>query len=127
MDSERGAFVTIGEEQYELILTTRATKLIAQRYGGMDKLGEQLLRLENTADALDEVVWLIVTLANQAIMAGNLKKQLPPRELLTDEAVELLTMPTDLVDLKNAILDACVKGTVRTVESEPEGKNSDAG
>jgi hypothetical protein len=117
MGSEHGATITIGGEEYELILSTRATKEIASRYGGLDALGEKLLQPNSTDSALSEVVWLVVTLANQSIMAHNLRKINPPRELLTEETVELLTTPYDLVSIKDSILEAMVKGTKRTVES----------
>ena len=39
MDTERSATIVIGGEPYELILTTRATKEIARRYGGLENLG----------------------------------------------------------------------------------------
>ena len=42
------------------------------------------------------------------------------RELLTEEAVELLTTPLDLSGYKAAIMEAMVKGTKRYVESEEE-------
>lgn len=36
MDKERSAMITVGGEEYELILTTKATKKIAGRYGGLE-------------------------------------------------------------------------------------------
>ena len=39
---ERTAMVTIGGVEYEMLLTTRATKQIAGRYGGLENLGEKL-------------------------------------------------------------------------------------
>ena len=41
MDNERTAVITIGEEEYTLLLTTKATKEIAGRYGGLEKLSEK--------------------------------------------------------------------------------------
>lgn len=37
--ARRSARVTIGGSEYELVLTTKATRLIAERYGGLDNLG----------------------------------------------------------------------------------------
>lgn len=37
MDNERTAVITIGDEEYTLLLTTKATKEIAGRYGGLEK------------------------------------------------------------------------------------------
>jgi hypothetical protein len=47
MENERSAIISIGGEEYELILTTRATKAIAGRYGGLENLGDRLMKTEN--------------------------------------------------------------------------------
>ena len=128
MTDERSARITIGGQGYELILTTKATKEIAKRYGGLSNLGEKLMKSENFEMALDEVVWLITLLANQSVLVHNLKNPANKRELLTEEAVELLTSPFELSDYKNAIMDAMYKGTKRNVESEDEpSKNVSVG
>lgn len=119
---ERAVSINIGGKDYELILTTKATKAIAGRYGGLENLGEKLMKSENFEQALDEVVWLIVTLANQAILIFNLRNKGNERPLLTEEEVELLTTPTDLATFKDAITQCLFKGTKRNVESE-ESKN----
>ena len=108
---ERAVSINIGGKDYELILTTKATKAIAGRYGGLENLGEKLMKSENFEQALDEVVWVIGTLNK-----GNQK------QLLTEEEVELLTTPTDLATFKDAITQCLFKGTRRNVESE-ESKN----
>ena len=128
MTDERSARITIGGQEYELILTTKATKEIARRYGGLSNLGEKLMKSENFEMALDEIVWLITLLANQSVLVHNLKNPAKKRELLTEEAVELLTSPFELSDYKNAIMDAMYKGTKRNVESEDEpSKNASVG
>lgn len=127
MNTERSAVITIGEEQHELILTTKATKEIAARYGGLEKLGDKLMKSENFEMALAEIVWLITLLANQSILIYNLKHKDAPKEVLTEEAVELLTTPHDLAGFKAAISEALFKGTQRHVESETEGKNTVVG
>lgn len=129
MDNERSAVITIGGKDYELILTTRATKEVARRYGGLENLGVKLMKSENFEMALDEIVWLLTLLANQSILIYNLKNKDAPQELLTEEDVELLTSPLDLAAYKNAITEAMFKGTARNVESEEEtsSKNAEVG
>lgn len=129
MDNERSAVINIGGTEYELILTTKATKAIAGRYGGLENLGEKLLKAENFEMALEEIVWLIALLANQSILIYNLKNKDAPKDLLTDDEVELLTTPLELADYKAAISEAMFKGTKRNVESEtePASKNGKAG
>jgi hypothetical protein len=126
--SERSAKITIGGTEYEMLLTTKATKEIAKRYGGLSNLGEKLMKSENFEMALDEVIWLITLLANQSVMIHNLQNPNEKRELLTEETVELLTSPFDLAEYKNAIMDAMYKGTKRHIESENEpSKNVEVG
>ena len=120
MENDRGAMIQIGNREYEMLLTTRATKEIAKRYGGLEHLGEKLMKAENFELALDEVVWLIALLANQSTLVHNLLEPNDKRELLTEEAVELLTTPLGLSGYKSAIMEAMVKGTKRYVESEEE-------
>lgn len=129
LDNERSAVINIGGTEYELILTTKATKAIAGRYGGLENLGEKLMKAENFEMALEEVVWLITLLANQSILIYNLKHKDAPRALLTDDEVELLTTPLELASYKTAISEAMFKGTKRNVESEtePVSKNGKAG
>jgi len=120
MDNERSAAINIGGKEYELVLTTRATKAIANRYGGLENLGEKLMKSENFEMALDEIVWLLTLLANQSILIRNLKNKVKAEELLTEDEVELLTSPLDLAAYKNAITEAMFRGTQRNVESEDE-------
>lgn len=128
MADERSAMIQIGETKYEMLLTTKATKEIAKRYGGLSNLGEKLMKSENFEMALDEIVWLITLLANQSVLIHNLQNPSEKRELLTEEAVELLTSPLELGEYKNAILEAMYKGTKRHVESEVEpSKNAQVG
>ena len=127
MATDRSADVIIGGETYELILTTKATKEIAARYGGLDNLGDKLLKAENFEMALGEIVWLVTVLANQSILIHNLKDRDHPKELLTEEAVELLTTPFDLAQYKEALTEALFKGTRRNIVSEEDQKNSEVG
>ena len=127
MDNERTAVINIGDEEYTLLLTTKATKEIAGRYGGLENLGEKLMKSENFEMAIGEIVWLITLLANQSILVHNLKNKEHPKELLTEDVVELLTTPLDLAGYKTAITEALYKGTKRNVESEKDPKNAQVG
>ena len=127
MENDRSAFINIGGDEYELILTTKATREIAGRYGGLENLGDKLIKGENFEMAISEIVWLITLLANQSILIHNLKDKEHPKELLTEDVVELLTTPLDLVGYKTAITEALYKGTKRNVESEKDAKNAQVG
>ena len=87
LNNDRSATITIGGQEYPLILTTLATKEIGKRYGGLENLGEKLMKAENFALALDEINNLIILLANQAILRHNYQNRESPKELLTLEFV----------------------------------------
>ncbi len=128
LDNERAAAITIGGKTYHLVLTTRATKEIGKRYGGLESLGDKLLKQENFELAMDEITWLITMLANQSILAHNLMNPADKQELLTEEMVDLLTTPLEIAGFKDAIMEAMVRGTARHIESEDtEGKNAQDG
>lgn len=127
MVSERGAMITIGGEEHELILTTKATKEIAARYGGLENLGDKLLKNKNFEMALGEIVWLITLLANQSILIHNLRNRDDKKPLLTEDDVELLTLPSELAEYRQAITEAMYKGAKRNIESEDDSKNPQAG
>lgn len=124
MIDERKSVINVGGEDYELLLTTKATKEIAGRYGGLENLGDHLMKSENFEMAIGEIVWLISLLANQSILVYNLKHKDAPKELLAEEMVELLTVPADLATYKSAIMEALLRGTKRNVESEADAKNA---
>lgn len=124
MDNERASLITVGGEEYRLILTTKATKEIAKRYGGLENLGEKLMQAENFEMALDEIVWLITLLANQSVLIDNRLKG-EKRKLLAEEDVELLTSPLELATYKDAIMEAMFKGTKRNIESEDENSKNE--
>ena len=126
MDNERSAVITIGGREYRLVLSTRATKEIGKRYGGLESLGDKLLKQENFELAMDEITWLITMLANQSILAHNLMNPSDKQDLLTEEAVDLLTTPLEIAGFKDAIMEAMVRGTNRHIESENESAEGNA-
>ena len=71
---------------------------------------------------LADLIWLITLLANQSILVHNLTHLDDQQTLLTEEAVELLTVPGDLVDYKDAIAESLTRGTKRNIMSETDPK-----
>ena len=123
METERVSKIKVGDKEYELILTTKATKEIAGRYGGLENLWDKLMKAENFEMDIGEIVWLICILANQSILIHNIKNKDNQKELLTEEEVEILTTPFDLAEYKQAITECLYKGTKRNIESEENSKN----
>lgn len=124
----RSATVSIGGTDYELVLTTKATRLIAERYGGLEHLGNALETSDDLGKTLGEVIWLITLLANQSIQIHNLRHPDNKRPELSEDEVELLTVPADLADYRGAIAEALQRGTRRDIltESAPKAPAADA-
>lgn len=121
---DRSAKIVIDGQEYELLLTTKAFEEIAERYGGIDKLGDKLME----GKSLSEIIWLIVLLANQSILRHNFKNKDNPITLLTEEDVALFTTPYDFTTYQEAIGAALQKGMDRNVKSEEEpSKNAEVG
>ena len=118
------AAVSIGGQDYELVLTTAATREIAKRYGGLENLGTALETSDDLAATLGEVTWLITLLANQSVKIHNLTHPDTPKTELTVEAVELLTVPADLTDYRAAITEALHRGTRREIHTETDPKDT---
>lgn len=108
--------ITIGNKAYKLVLTVRATKEIVKRFGGLENLGEELSK-GNFEESIDDLVWLIVLLANQGIMIQNIQNG-EKTPLLTAEEVELFTSPKDLTGFNVAITEALHEGVRMEIESE---------
>ena len=119
-DKERSKCVTIGGEEYELLLTVFATKQIVKRYGSLEAIADKIYDIENMEQSLDETVWLIVLLANQSIAIHNLRNKDNPRSKLTTEEMELLISPYEIADMKDAIITALTKGGERYIRSEED-------
>ena len=127
MPDERSATIMIGGEEHELLLTTKATREIAGRYGGLENLGDRLMKSENFEMAIAEIVWLITLLANQSILVYNLRHKEDPKPLLSEDEVELLTSPSDFAGYREAITEALYRGVSRNIQSEDDAKNTKAG
>ncbi|MBQ5641901.1 MAG: hypothetical protein IIV05_08870 [Ruminococcus sp.] len=128
--SERGAMITLCGSQYELILTTKATKEINRRYGGLGKLGDRLSKAETFEETIDELVWLLTLLINQGILVHNAANKLlgeKQKPLFSEDDIEVLTSPADFADYKDAIFEALQKGAMRHVKSEENPKNVTVG
>ena len=121
MANERASSIRIGKKEYELLLTTRATREIGEKFGGLDKVGTKLAEAKDASESLSLVVWLVVLLANQSILRSNLETG-EKKPTLTEEEVEILTSPADLNSYADAILECLVRGTKRDVESEEDPK-----
>ncbi len=120
---ENEAKITLGGEDYPLLLSTRAVKEIGKKFGGLEKLGESMTAKKDSDEALDTVIWLITLLANQPILIYNRNHAGSEKPLLTADDVEIMTTPADLNAAQNAIQIALSRGMSRSIVSE-KSKNA---
>ena len=118
--NERASVIKIGGKEYELLLTTRATKEISKKFGGLGKMGEKLEQSESAEDNLADASWIICLLANQAILRHNFENPNDTKPLLTEEYIELYTLPGDFEEFGAAITNAIYNGTRRDVPTGEE-------
>ena len=114
VEPDHSAIVTIGGTDYELVPPTRATREIGARYGGLEHLGGALETSDDPAHTLGEIAWLLCLLANQSVAIHNLTHPSDPHQELTEEQLELLTVPADLADYRTAISKAMAREPAAT-------------
>ena len=123
IDDSRVTYLVLGKEKIPLLLTLKATREIATRYGGLEELGNNMLESMDLNGMIDEIVWLIVVLANQCILIENLENK-TNKPLLTADELELKMDPYDMTSYREAILAALQAGQRQHVQSEEEPKNA---
>ncbi len=123
IDDSRVTYLVLGKEKIPLLLTLKATREIATRYGGLEELGNNMLESMDLTGMIDEIVWLIVVLANQCILIDNLENK-TNKPLLTPNELELKMDPYEMTSYREAILAALQAGQKQHVQSEEEPKNA---
>ena len=123
IDDSRVTYLVLGKEKIPLLLTLKATREIATRYGGLEELGNKMLESMDWTGMIDEIVWLIVVLANQCILIDNLENK-TNKPLLTPNELELRMDPYEMTSYREAILAALQAGQKQHVQSEEEPKNA---
>lgn len=117
------AKITLDGREYLLCFSTRVVKQCAERYGGVEQIGEAL-GSEDAVQALDESLWMLAAMldagARYAKLNGLENPAPPDRETLYD-----LCDVSDFAGLKGKIMETVTAGKAHRVEAEP-GKNAAA-
>ena len=56
IDDSRVTYLVLGKEKLPLLLTLKATREIATRYGGLEELGNKMLESMDWTGMIDEIV-----------------------------------------------------------------------
>ena len=123
MEHDRNAKIEIGGQAFELILTTRATKEIAGRYGGLENLGQihsAVIQLENAVSGEKEG-----TLEQGARELTFSLKSISDQDALLEtsaDAKEMQTLFQKIAETQNEMLTA---GQVMETVSEGMEESSE--
>ncbi len=121
---DRLTAITISGKEYPMMLNIYATKKIAEKFGGLEKVGEDMQNA-SYSEQLASVLWLLTTLINAGIRYCNYRysKKDP---FITQEMIEALCAPSDFVFFRDAVFTAMNKGAERYIHSEEtDSKNAE--
>lgn len=116
---ENNAKITLDGTEYPLLLSTYAAKQISDKFGGLSEMGERLTASNGReGEMIDDLCWVIATLANQPILIRN-RRDKKDEPTLTAEDVAIFTTIDDITDMVEAVMLAINQGSSRAV---PDGK-----
>lgn len=110
--------IEIAGESYPLNFSTKAARAVSDRYGDLTNIG-QAFDDKTTVQALDELVWMLALLIEQGAAYHKIVNNLE-RKILTAEQLEIVLGVSDVVSLKENVMQAMTSGMSREVETEPE-------
>ncbi len=114
--------IEIAGESYPLNFSTKAARAVSDRYGDLTNIGEAFDD-KTTVQALDELVWMLALLIEQGVAYHKIVNNID-RKILTAEQLEIVLGVSDVVSLKENVMQAMTSGMAREVETEPE-KNAE--
>lgn len=120
----RICFFELNGAQYPLNLSMKATRLIAERFGGMENVGEAVSG-KPMGEVLETLSWLLAVLMQQGFAYCDLTGAERPEKLLKQEELEVLLQPADIPQIQNAVFGTIGMGAAREVETEDAGKNAE--
>lgn len=116
---ENNAKITLDGTEYPLLLSTYAAKQISDKFGGLSEMGERLTDSKGReGEMIDDLCWVIATLANQPILIRN-RRENKDEPTLTAEDIAIFTTIDDITDMVEAVMLAINQGSSRAV---PDGK-----
>lgn len=116
-----GSFELNGE-QYPLNLSMKATRLISERFGGMENV-EEAVKGKSIGEVLGTLSWLLTVLMHQGFAYCDLTGAERPEKLFKQEELEVLLQPADIPAIQKAVFGTIASGAAREVETEDGGKN----
>jgi len=120
-DADKILITMLDGSEYELILTTNATRIFVEKYGGLEKLGEALLEETDQTTKFREVVYIISVLANQSVLINNMLNPENKKPEITEDMVNLLTTPFHFQEYNEKLIAVMRRDMTRNIKSEEPG------
>lgn len=118
-------------QEYQLAYTVAAQAMIAQHFGGIDKIDGALTE-GDAVEIMDNVSFMAAAMMKGAenrerVRCKALGLEYDGQESLDYECLRLAFQPSDVKSAATAIMEAIREGSTATVElKEEKGKNADA-
>ena len=124
---DRKTTIEIEGEQYDLVFTAAAAKVICDEYGSVTEFMTKLRKGSETGidgESVSLNIWLTTLLVNQGIAIYNRHNPDDQRTPFTEDDIGLLTFPADW----SSAYTALNKGSAKYIKSEEEpSKNTEVG
>ncbi len=124
---DRKTTIDIDGEQYDLVFTAVAAKVICDEYGSITEFMTKLEKGGDTGmdgESVSLNIWLTTLLVNQGIAIYNRHNPNDQRTPFTEDDIGLLTCPGDWSEAFTALN----KGSAKYIKSEAEpSKNAEVG
>ena len=136
---DRNEIIKIGGRVYPARYGVQAAKLIDEKFGGLEKMADALVKDGSIAEKMDALVFILEAVIRQGCAYKNLFEPDAPKieGALTDqngkyipitkEELEIGISFDDFADLAAVVFGLVKKGNKQTVETEDDGKNMTAG
>jgi hypothetical protein len=127
MNEDRSVKVTIGGQEYKLLLTMGATRQICAKYGDITGFGKKLVETKDFSEQAGDILWMLALLINQTVLIHNMQHPGDKRELITEEYIELFSYQFEIREFTSAVREALSRGSARIVPvgEPPESKDGE--
>jgi len=115
--------IKIKNKEYELSLSLKVLKKIANKYGSLDDIDKKIFQNSDIDKAIEELVFLLTNMINNSIERDNISNN-TQIALFTEDQMEIYLDALDIQKYKDAILATFQQDNQREIIGEPINDNS---
>ena len=113
----RAVSVVIDDEDFEMLLTTKAAADIDREFGGLDEIAA-VVDGEDRVASVAMASRLIALMCNAGTERYNYRHRDTPRRMLEAEEIGIVPTPGEIAELMHAVVEAVKRGRTTHIESE---------